>query len=87
MPNGDRGPSSGPMVARVHQKAPEIISQQSRARGKYFVVRKYPPTMERLGKPKGTVVFRSEDRAECQAFIDNGCRAIKKAPKKKAKDV
>ena len=69
------------MPDRVHQKPPEIVPQRSRARGKYHTVRKYPPTLERLGKPKGVIVFRGT-REECQAIIDNGCKALAKKYKK-----
>jgi len=62
----------------VRQKKPQIVPQSSRARGRYHVVR----TFERGIAPKGSVVFRGTQEA-CQAFIDNGCKALPKSKPKK----
>jgi len=64
----------------VRQKKPQIVPQQSTARGRYYAVR----TFERGIAPKGHVAFRGTEEA-CQAFIDNGCKALPKKKKRRAK--
>ena len=63
----------------VRQKKPQIVPQSSRIKGRYFVVRAF----ERGIAPVGHVVYRAPTREQCQAFIDNGCKIVKPAPKKK----
>ena len=55
------------------QKRPEIVPQQSKARGRYFAVRVFEEGIA----PIGCIAFRGS-KEDCEKFVANGCKRIKK---------